>query len=96
MCKRAGDSINHLLPHCPIARELWRMVFTLFGVTWVMPKNVVELLASWPGKFRRHRNGVIRNMVPHCLMWGIWRERNAQIFEGTERLIQDLKISFFC
>ena len=29
------------------------------------------------------------------LMWGIWRERNAWNFEGSERLIQDLKLSFF-
>ena len=28
-------------------------------------------------------------------MWGIWRERNAWNFEGSERLIQDLKLSFF-
>ena len=33
------------------------MVFTLFGVTWVMPKDVVEFLASWPGKFRRQKWG---------------------------------------
>ena len=30
-----------------------------------------------------HRNGVI------------WRERNAQIFEGNERVTQELKMSFF-
>lgn len=67
---------------------------TLFGVSWVMLKEVVELLASWPGKFRKHENGVIWNMVPHCLMWGIWRERNARIFEGTKRVIHELKMTF--
>ena len=90
----AGDTINHLLLHCLIARVLGSMVFTLFAVSWVMPKDVVELTASWPGKFRKHRNGVIWNLVPHCLMWGIWRERNAQIFEGTERAIHELKMTF--
>ena len=30
-----------------------------------------------------HTNGVI------------WRERNAQIFEGNERVTQELKMSFF-
>lgn len=49
-----------------------------------MPKDVLELLASFPGKFRKHRNGKIWYMVPHCLMWGIWRERNVQIFECWE------------
>ena len=83
MCKRAGENTNYLLLHCPLARELWSMVSTFFGVFWVMPKDVVELLASWPGKFSKHRNGVIWNTVPHCLIWSIWRERNTQIFEGT-------------
>ena len=95
MCKKAGESINHLLLHCPIARELWNMVFTLFGLSWAMPNYVVELLASWTGKFSKNRNGAIWNMVPHCLMCGSWRERNALTFEGTERSIQDLKMSFF-
>ena len=90
----AGETINHLLLHCPIAKELGSMVFTLFWVSWVMPKDVVELTASWPGKFRKHRNRVIWNLVPHRLMWGIWRERNAQIFEGTESAIHELKMTF--
>ena len=64
ICKRAGETVNHLLLHCPIVGELWSMVYTLFGVSWVMPKEVVELLAIWPGKFRKHKNGVIWNVVP--------------------------------
>ena len=29
MCKRVGETTNHLLLHCLIARELWNMVFVL-------------------------------------------------------------------
>ena len=46
MCKKDGESIDHLLLHCHVARELWNMVFNLFGVHWVMPCDVVDLLAS--------------------------------------------------
>ena len=95
MCKRAGENTNHLLMHCVIAKELCNVVFSLFGVFWVMPKDVVELLASWLGKFSKHRNWMIWNMVPHCLLLSIWRERSFRIFEGTKRSIQDLKTSFF-
>ena len=56
MCKRCGESVDHLLPHCPIAYEFWSIVFCLFGIHWVMPYKVIELLASWQGKFGRHRN----------------------------------------
>ena len=80
----------HLLLH---SQSIVKQGFTLFGVSWVMPSGVVELLATWPGS--RHRNGVIWNIISHCLMRGIWRERNSQIFEGTKRLIHDFKLSFF-
>ena len=32
MCKSNGESVDHLLLHCPIVFELWSMVFTLFGI----------------------------------------------------------------
>ena len=32
MCKRCGESMDHLLLHCSIAWELWSMVFCLFGI----------------------------------------------------------------
>ena len=32
MCKRCGELVDKLLLHCPIAYELWSMVFSLFGI----------------------------------------------------------------
>ena len=64
MCKRNGESVNHLLIHCPLAFDLWSMVFTLVGIHWVMPKTMVELLACWQGKFGRHWNATIWMAVP--------------------------------
>ena len=61
MCKCHGESVDHLFLHCPIAMDIWAMVFGLFGVSWVMPQSVVGLLACWQGRFGYHRNGY--NMV---------------------------------
>ena len=94
MCKRNGESVVHLFIQCPIAFDLWSMVFTLFGIHWVMPKTVVELLACWQGKFGRHQNYAIWIAVPHCLMWCIWWERNNQHFVDSERSVSDLKLFF--
>ena len=57
-------------------------------------KDLVDLLACWLGKFRKHRNGVIWKLdtVPHCLMWGICRERNARTFEGNKSSIFSLAV----
>lgn len=45
MCKSAEETINYLLLHCPAAQELWSMEFILFGVSWVTPRGVLDLLA---------------------------------------------------
>ena len=36
----------------------------------------------------------IRCMIPHCLMWGLWREKNARTFEGCEKPSHYLKLLF--
>ena len=70
------------------------MVFGLFGVSWVMPLSVVGLFACWQGHFGRHRNGVIWKVVPLCLLWCIWKERNSRCFEDIECSMPDLKLLF--
>ena len=94
MCKRNREAVDHFLIHCPIAFDLCSMVFTLFGIHWVMPKTVVELVACRQGKFGRHRNAAIWMAVPYCLMWCIWRERNNRRFEDLERSVSNFKLFF--
>ena len=71
------------------------MVFGLFGVCWVMPMSVVELLACWQGQFGRHRNRYIWIVVPHCLIWCIWKKRNSRCFEDSDCSMPDLKLLSF-
>lgn len=59
-----------------------------------MPLKVIELFESWQGNFGWHCNIDFWRLVPHCLMWCIWRERNARCFEGCERSLLKIK-SFF-
>ena len=94
MCKCNSESVDHLFLHCPVASELWDMVFGLFGVSWVMLLSVVGFFACWQGCFGRHRNGVIWKVVPFYLMWCIWEERNSRCFEDIERSMPDLKLLF--
>ena len=93
MCKADGESVNHLLLHCPVARELWNMIFSHFGISWVMPRGVVELISCWNGCKGRHETGKIWMAIPHCIMWCLWCERNARSFNGEEVSIPALKYS---
>ena len=45
MCKENGESIAHLLLHCSAAMEIWSFMFNIFGIQWVIPGGVPDLLA---------------------------------------------------
>ena len=94
LCKADGESINHLLLHCPVARDLWNLVCSLFGVSWVMPRGVVDLLFCWNGSLGSHEAGNIWKMIPHYLMWCLWCECNSRTFNGEETSIPALKFRF--
>jgi hypothetical protein len=53
MCKKSGESIDNLLLHCEVARDLWSLVCDMFGVDGVMPTRLRELLMSLGGQVRR-------------------------------------------
>jgi hypothetical protein len=46
MCKKSGESIEHLLLHYDVAWDIWSFFYSLFGVEWVMLRRVLDLLSS--------------------------------------------------
>ena len=78
-----GEMVDHLLLHCGKSHRLWSLVFRSFGISWVLPRSVVDTLFgwwNWPGKY----SSSIWNLAPLCLMWCLWRERNWRTFEDME------------
>ena len=73
MCQNAGETGPHLLIHCGMASDLWHLVLRSFGVLWVFPNNIADLLFGWFNCFGK-QNSSIWNLVPHCLMWTVWRD----------------------
>ena len=71
------------------------MIFALFGIHWVMPRRVIELFDCWQGSMGRQQNLVVWRVIPYCLMWCLWRERNARTFEGCELSVVELKLQFY-
>ena len=44
LCCNNAESVDHLLLFCPMAHSLWMYMIRLFGIEWVMPGSVVNLL----------------------------------------------------
>lgn len=96
ICKQDGASVDRLLFHCLMAREIWSFVVCLFGLQWVMPKKVVELLVCWNWRDSRNRMGVIWNAIPLCITLIIWKEWDNRTFEDLEHSLASVKLSLLC
>ena len=69
--------------------ELWSYVFRSFGILWVMPRDLSELLFGWHNWMGKVYSR-IWNLIPACLFWTLWRERNTRIFENAEHTVSQL------
>ena len=81
--------MDHLFIFCPLAHSMLMHMLQLFGIDWVMPGSVVDLLCCWHHWLGKY-NSDIWNLVPGCLMWTIWFERNWRSFEDIEKSIAQL------
>ena len=81
MCCCDGESVDYLLLHCHVTHSLWYSL----GYARISGEFVI-LLASVAWK----RNSDIWNLVPRCLMWIVWLERNRRSFEDNEKTLDEL------
>jgi hypothetical protein len=72
LCKRDGETVDHLILYCDVASTLWIHVFTRFGMSWVVPKRVIDLFACW-WKSGKPRSAAVWKMVPTCIFWCLER-----------------------
>jgi hypothetical protein len=84
MCKKHGESVDHILLHCDVARVVWSYFYSLFGVEWVMPSSVLNLMSGWGTLLGR--GSAIRSwkQVHLYVLWGLWCERNSRLFKDVE------------
>lgn len=95
MCRQDAETTNHLLLHCSVVYDIWCMFYSIFGLSWVMPqitKEAVEVWSSWKvGKSIKK----IWNMIPACIFWIVWAERNRRCFDGLSTSHRALKAKCF-
>ena len=89
LCCCNAESVDHLLLFCLIAHSLWMYMLRLFGIVWVMPSSVVDLLFCWYHWLGKHSFD-IWDSVPSCLMWTIWTERNWRSFKDEGKTVIQL------
>ena len=96
MCIEKEETIDHLFLHCSKIRVLWELLFSLFGVSWVLPCSVRETLLSWQISSVGKKHRKVRRAAPLHIFWTVWKARNRLAFKDDKISIQKLKYSFLC
>ena len=73
---------DHLLLHCLVAGILWSWIFRAFGICWILFGNIADMLFSRWNVLGQHSSDTW-NLIPLCLIWIVWKERNRLMFEDV-------------
>ena len=93
LCGKDEESLDHQLLHCPKVHNLWAIIFTIFGVYWVLTRSIKDTLARWKGPPSRKSLRKVWMAASLCLFWTIWREINGVVFEDMVPSTQRMKNS---
>lgn len=79
----------------PIFKNSCNAIFiSLFHIGAIpVEYGVVDLLFGWFNWSGKHSSD-IWNIVPLCLMWTIWRERNRRTFEDVASSKDQVRVAF--
>lgn len=58
MCKSSGEFVDYLLLHCNMVSTIWSTFFNRFGLSRVMPRQVINLY-DYQWSFGRSRSAVV-------------------------------------
>ncbi|XP_070006138.1 uncharacterized protein [Nicotiana sylvestris] len=86
-----AETINHLFLHYRVTLQLRRIFINLRGILWVMPRRIPEVLTCGNREGNLSSNKE-RKIVPACIWWTIWEERNQRCFEDRYSNIQKMKM----
>jgi len=56
-----------------------------------MPQSMKDKFGSWRGQKGNRMLILIWRMIPLCLMWCVWRDRNVRCSEDCETGLMNLK-----
>lgn len=64
LCYGDGESIDHILIHCPFTVDIWNAMLQGFNMRWVFPRQVNSLLSGWRTSAFNAKGKRIWGMVP--------------------------------
>ena len=89
LCMKQRESTDHL--HCSMSLGLWHKLFQLAKMDWVPPRSISDMMSiNYKGFGKSKRGIVLWQNACITIIWVVWQERNARIFEDKARNSENL------
>lgn len=82
-CSLHVETPDHLLLLCNPVWHVWLNILAWWGIQWIPPNTVVNLLLWWKSSNLKKDRKLIWEVIPAAILWTIWNTRNALVFENT-------------
>lgn len=92
LCSQEPETIEHLLLHCPVARQVWWAALNVIQMPQCFQVNTLSMADEWSrlrtGLHKQQKKGVDTLFILVC--WQLWKERNARVFRSKAATTQGL------
>ena len=85
--------MDHLLLHCPNVYNLWALIFTIFGVNWVLPRSINDTFGMVEMSTIQKIPKKSLDGCPFMFTMDNFLERNGVVFEDLVPSTQLMKNS---
>ncbi|KAG5608598.1 hypothetical protein H5410_019879 [Solanum commersonii] len=79
------------IANCKVTSQLWSMFLKLTDNNFTMPEHTADLLSCWIRRGGSKSQKKWWRMIPACIWWTIWKERNGRSYENKTNSIQKVK-----
>ena len=75
-CESEIESVDHVFLHCMYVHKVWTDCLKWWGMIWVTPKSVCDLLIWWQSFKFKKRKKLFWEAIPMTILWAVWKRRN--------------------
>ncbi|WMV45978.1 hypothetical protein MTR67_039363 [Solanum verrucosum] len=91
LCRNTAETNQHLFLHCNFTTQIWAIFLSLTKTNWTMPEHTADLLSCWIRRGGSTSQKAWWRIIPNCIWWTIWKERNSRNFEDRSNSIQKVR-----
>ncbi|KAL8483406.1 hypothetical protein ACS0TY_026198 [Phlomoides rotata] len=95
LCNAREESSRHIFFECEVSYKVWMSCLNWLGVASALQSDPCRNLSAFRQNARRGKGMLVLVVIWQCMIWLIWKARNAIIFEGvtfnSNNLLEELK-----